>query len=92
MQDWRIWPIYCLAAAILFRWAATRDKGSWKPQLWAIGISVGSFVLWLYTQGDWFLRYQIPADWVYVVKYTMLFWVFVIPAFVSGDKPADRPK
>ncbi len=90
VQDWHIWPVYCLVAAIIFRWLATRKKGSWIPQVWAIAISVISFVLWLYTQGDWILRYQMSADFVYLVKYTMLFWVFVIPALVSGDEPADQ--
>lgn len=87
MQDVHIWPVYCVVAAILFRWAATREKGSWKPQFSAIAISVVSFLLWLYTQGDWLLRFQIPADEMYLVKYTMLLWIFVLPAFVGGDKP-----
>jgi hypothetical protein len=90
MKDLRVWPIYCLAAAIIFRWFATRKKGEWKPQILAVAIAIGSFTLWIYTQGDWFLRYQIPAEWTYLVKYTMLFWVFVIPALVGGDKPTDN--
>ena len=53
VQDWHIWPVYCLVAAIIFRWWRRGKRGLGVPQVWAIAISVISFVLWLYTQGDW---------------------------------------
>lgn len=89
-EGWKIWPAFCLVAAVIFRWAATKKKGSWQPQWWAIGISAISFILWVYTQGEWFLSWRISADYKYIVNYVMLFWVFVIPGLVTGDPETRR--
>lgn len=86
MIDVKIWPIYCLVAAVIFRWLATKKPGTWQPQGWAVLIAAVSFVLWIYSQGSWFGTWQVPADYQHIIKYTMLFWVFVIPAMVGSDR------
>lgn len=86
MIDVKIWPIFCLAAAIIFRWTATRKPGTWRPQWWAVLTAAGSFVLWIYSQGSWFGTWQVPPDYGHIVKYAMLFWVFIIPGLVGSDQ------
>jgi hypothetical protein len=91
------WPAFCLAAAIIFRWLATRPPGSMWPQWSALIIAIVSFILWIYGQNDWFFAWKISPNYSHYVAYAMLFWVFVLPAVVGdwtrpndAQMPAER--
>jgi hypothetical protein len=90
MANVHVWPAFCLAAAIIFRWLATRTPGSNWPQWSALFIAIVSFILWIYGQNDWFFAWKISPNYSHYVAYAMLFWVFVLPAVV-GDwtRPND---
>ena len=84
MRDYRIWPVFCLAAAVAFRLVGTRGgQGTW-PQIWAVCISAISFIIWIYAQADWFLGFRLDDQLKFLADYFLLFLTFVVPALVGS--------
>jgi hypothetical protein len=75
-----LWPIICIVLLILLRLWGTRTTRDWKTtQPIAVGISVISFVIWIYTLGDDILGWHL-TDIRYAATAAFV-WVFVIPIF-----------
>jgi hypothetical protein len=79
-----IWALTCRPLVLLARIWATRDTASGKgPQWKAVGVSLVSYVVWIYATGDqiWFVAPPNPK----LIMGAMLIWSFVIPYIWKGD-------
>lgn len=87
---WIGWTLFCLAAVVLIRTWATRVPNE-SPQWAAVGISLASFGIWVYSMGDVFSRVERLHHDALLGALLVLGWTFVVPIFYKGDsQPNSR--
>ena len=87
----RVWPLVCLVALIVFRTKATAKAGTWRPQITPLFVSIGSFILWIYMIGDYFIYWPLQGAATVFVGYASLLWPIIWSGFVAGDNDNERP-
>jgi hypothetical protein len=83
---WIGWTLFCLVAVVLIRSWATRLPNN-SPQWAAVGISLASFGIWVYSMGDVFSRVEKLSWDPLLGSLLVLAWTFVVPLFYKGDTP-----
>lgn len=76
--------LICLALVILVRVKATAVGG--RPEWLGVGISTGSFALWLYATGGSLPGLPPPAD-AGIISVAVGVWIFAVPYFYTGSTP-----
>lgn len=74
--DLHLAPVACAALLILIRLWAT-------GQVWAMLISLGTFIIWVYAQGDWFVVWKLNDVGHYIAQIAVLAIGFLPPFFVG---------
>lgn len=79
------WAAICFFLVLLVRTIGTKKQG--KPIQWAaVGISLVSYVLWIYATDGYLLTWKIPTKWPSgIVSVAIGVWTFIIPYFYEGD-------
>ena len=79
-----IWAAVCLIAVILLRMKYTADPANNAgPQGVAVLIASVAFVIWVYTIGGPFAKWNLAVP--YVGSLLVLAWTFFVPLFYKGD-------
>ena len=78
-----IWACICFVLVIIIRIYGTADTQNNKPpQTIPIIISSVAFIIWVYSQGGPFARFNLYEP--FIGSLAILFWSFVIPIFYKG--------
>jgi hypothetical protein len=79
----RTWPVFCLLATIIFRWFAAQRAGALHDTIKITTISAITFVLWVYSQNDWFLTFRPEAAAKSIIGEAFTAWVVLAPFFAG---------
>jgi hypothetical protein len=74
----------CLAVSIIIRYKST-SLATGSPQVWAIIISAGSFVIWLMALGVPNSPIPIPQNLAFIPTLIAVVWTTLIGFFYRGD-------
>lgn len=83
-----VWFVICLILVIIVRIYGTADGPGKPPQPFPVLISAGAFVIWVYSLGGPFAKYNLHIP--YIGSLAVLVWSFVIPVFYQGPAPSDE--
>jgi len=85
-----IWLLICFVLVIAIRIYGTRDPTQGKPaQPIPVFVSTVAFVIWAYSLGGPFAKYNLYIPWIGSLG--VLFWSFVVPIFVKGSSESEEP-
>ena len=80
-----IWTVFCLLAVIALRAWGTADRKAGLPTDWKhVGISVGAFLVWVYSLGGVFAEYGLHLPTL--GSLLVLGWTFVVPQIYQGPE------
>lgn len=81
---WSVWPLVCIGLIVVVRMILTRsDKGT--PQTGNLFISLISFVIWVYLNGDYILMLKLDDAHRFLAFWTFLIWVPVSTFLYKGE-------
>lgn len=78
-----VWAVICLGLLVIVRVYGTADPKNGKgPQPVPVFIAVVAFVIWVYSLGGPFAKFDLHVP--YIGSLAVLVWSFVIPIFYPG--------
>jgi hypothetical protein len=80
-----LWAVFCLLMVFVVRIYGTRDPERKKPsQPIPVGIAAIAFVIWVYSLGGPFAKYNIYSS--ALGSLLVLVWSFLIPILYKGEE------
>lgn len=86
-KEWaayHITPFLACLVLVAFRAFATNSPQR-GPRWLLVGISLATFICWIYAQNDWFWTWQVNDFGRYIFNSLLLTLAFIGPIFVSKD-------
>jgi len=77
-------PFLACLVLVVLRAFATKPAGG-SPRWSLVGISLATFICWVYAQNDWFWTWQVNEFGRYIFNALLLTLAFIAPVFVSKD-------
>ncbi len=86
-EEWaayHVTPFLACIVLVALRAFATKSP-SRGPRWLLVGISLATFICWVYAQNDWFWTWQVDEFGRYIFNALLLMLAFIAPIFVSKD-------